>query len=247
VVTDSSTHVPFSDLSIDAHMLFHFQSFSVREYHCDLPHTAGKIHADLERIWNEEELNEDLQDWDRMSELLKSKLPKRAPGRPSRRVKTKCWGKRRKSEHQANPSSPGSNPSAPGQIPGPGRCLRILVCVPELRDKRRWNALDVLVLALVECGCFDSVELKTAAGLSPGAKIPALAPLSKGRLILQGSLAPRRCTDHEITADGRQYLKQGSRDLISLASEFLAAARPPKDSNPPARPRETCNHAARVG
>jgi hypothetical protein len=51
----------------------------------------------------------------------------------------------------------------------------------ESRDKRRRNDLDAFALALIECGISISYELKTTAGLSPGATIPALK-----RLVMAG-------------------------------------------------------------
>src|SRR5579863_8988063 len=92
--------------------------------------------------------------------------------------------------------------------------VRILLIVPELRDKRRRSDLDVFVLALVNGGVSTPYELKTAAGLSPGATIPALARLMKARFIRQGKSGPRGRIDHKITAEGRRHLKQGWKYLI---------------------------------
>jgi DNA-binding PadR family transcriptional regulator len=86
--------------------------------------------------------------------------------------------------------------------------------VQEPRDKRRRSDLDVFVLALVESGVSTPYELKTAAGLSPGATIPALARLLKARLIHQGESGPRGRTDHKITTEGRRYLRSAWKELI---------------------------------
>jgi hypothetical protein len=94
--TYSSIHVPFAQLPIEARVAFYFLSSSALEYHCYWPHTAAEIYADLERIWNAERLRvSDLQDEDRMSEILERKLPK---GDPSERsfnrpgTMPRCWG-----------------------------------------------------------------------------------------------------------------------------------------------------------
>jgi hypothetical protein len=74
---DSNTHVPFAKLPFEHRVLFYIQSLSAFAYHCCWPHTSAEIHADLERIWNAEQLTEeDLKDWVRMSELLEARLPK---------------------------------------------------------------------------------------------------------------------------------------------------------------------------
>jgi DNA-binding PadR family transcriptional regulator len=71
-----------------------------------------------------------------------------------------------------------------------------------------------LALALIESGISTPYELKTAAGLSPGATIPALRRLLEEGLILQGKPGPRGRTGHRITAEGRRYLNRGWKDLI---------------------------------
>jgi DNA-binding PadR family transcriptional regulator len=86
--------------------------------------------------------------------------------------------------------------------------------VSEARDKRRRNDLDLFVLALVSEGVSTPYELKTAAGLSPGATIPALARLLEAGLVLQGKPGPRGRADHKITAVGRRYLKSGWKELL---------------------------------
>jgi hypothetical protein len=73
---ECNPHVLFAQLPIAARVLFYIQSMSAIEYHCFDLHTAAEINADLERIWNGEKLTLDnLQDWDRMSELLRTHLP----------------------------------------------------------------------------------------------------------------------------------------------------------------------------
>ncbi len=84
-----------------------------------------------------------------------------------------------------------------------------------MHDKRRRNDLDLFVLALVSEGVSTPYELKTAAGLSTGATIPALTRLMKAGFILQGKPGPRGRADHKITVDGRRHLKSGWRQLIN--------------------------------
>jgi DNA-binding PadR family transcriptional regulator len=86
--------------------------------------------------------------------------------------------------------------------------------MPAPRDKRRRNDLDLFVLALIEIGVSTPYELKVAAGLSPGATIPALARLIKVRFVLQGKPGPRGRTNHRITPEGRRYLRSNWRALI---------------------------------
>jgi DNA-binding PadR family transcriptional regulator len=86
--------------------------------------------------------------------------------------------------------------------------------VSETRDKRRRNDLDLFVLALIESGLSTPYALKTAAGLSPGATIPALARLMKARFVLPGKSGSRGRTDHKITREGRAFLRNGWRALI---------------------------------
>jgi DNA-binding PadR family transcriptional regulator len=90
--------------------------------------------------------------------------------------------------------------------------------VSETRDKRRRNDLDLFVLALIESGVSTPYELKTAAGLSPGATIPVLTRLIKARFILQEKPGPHGRTNHRITAEGRKYLKTGWQTLIDDGS-----------------------------
>lgn len=74
------SHVPFRRLPIEACALFYFFSLSAMEYHCNSSHTSAEIFTDLEMIWNIEQLTpDDLQNWDRMSDLLIARLPKCAP------------------------------------------------------------------------------------------------------------------------------------------------------------------------
>jgi hypothetical protein len=97
MITDSSPHVPFAQLPIEARVAFYFQSFSALEYHMAWPHTSAEIYADLEGIWNAERLTvNDLQDWDCMSEILERRLPKgNSPDRSFNRPGTKprCRGR----------------------------------------------------------------------------------------------------------------------------------------------------------
>jgi DNA-binding PadR family transcriptional regulator len=86
--------------------------------------------------------------------------------------------------------------------------------VSETRDKRRRNDLDLFVLALVSDAILTPYELKTAAGLSPGATIPALTRLLEAGFVLQSKPGPRGRADYKITAAGRRYLKGGWKELI---------------------------------
>jgi hypothetical protein len=86
--------------------------------------------------------------------------------------------------------------------------------VSEIRDKRCRGDLDLFVLALIASGVATPYELKTAAGLSPGATIPALARLLEAGFVLQGKPGRRGRADHKITADGRRCLKSGWKELI---------------------------------
>ena len=81
-------------------------------------------------------------------------------------------------------------------------------------DKRRRGDLDLFILALIASGVATPYELKTAAGLSPGATIPALERLLEAGFVLQGKPGPRGRTVHKITADGRRCLKSNWRELI---------------------------------
>ena len=84
----------------------------------------------------------------------------------------------------------------------------------ETRDKRRRKDLDLFVLALIECGVSAPYALQTAAGLSPGATIPALMRLLEAGFVLQGNPGPRGRADYKITVAGRRYLKSGWKELI---------------------------------
>lgn len=92
--------------------------------------------------------------------------------------------------------------------------LRILVDVSETRDKRRRSDLDLFVLALIEGGVSTPYGLRTAAGLSPGATIPALRRLLEAGLVVAKKPGSRGRTDHTLTPEGRRYLKSNWRGLI---------------------------------
>jgi DNA-binding PadR family transcriptional regulator len=92
--------------------------------------------------------------------------------------------------------------------------LRILEDMSDTRDKRRRIDLDLFVLALVADGISTPYELKTVAGLSPGATIPTLARLLEAHLVLQSEPGPRGRADYKITAAGRRYLKSGWKGLV---------------------------------
>src|SRR5277367_609728 len=84
----------------------------------------------------------------------------------------------------------------------------------ETRDKRRRTDLDLFVLALIDSGVSTPYELQKGAGLSPGATIPALQRLVEAGIVRQGKPGLRGRTDHQITAAGRKFLKNGWRTLI---------------------------------
>jgi hypothetical protein len=92
---ECNPHTLFAQLPIEARVLFYIQSMSAWEYHCRSPHTAVEVNADLESIWNAQELTlDDQRDWDRMSELLRTLLPTVAlPERRCRSPDTKPCGK----------------------------------------------------------------------------------------------------------------------------------------------------------
>lgn len=70
------------------------------------------------------------------------------------------------------------------------------------------------MLALVDGGVSTPYELKTAAGLSPGATIPVLRRLMDSRLIVPERPGNRGRMNHKITADGRRHLESGWQGLI---------------------------------
>jgi DNA-binding PadR family transcriptional regulator len=81
-------------------------------------------------------------------------------------------------------------------------------------DKRQRGDLDLFVLALVAEGVSTAYEMMVAAGLSPGATIPALRRLLASRLVGQSKPGPRGRTAHRVTAAGRRHLKTGWQPLI---------------------------------
>ena len=114
-------------------------------------------------------------------------------------------------------------PTTPTQVPrGNGARLSfdsighaaILIDVSETHDKRRRNDLDLFVLALVSDRVSTPYQLKTSAGLSPGATIPALARLLEAGFVIQGKPGPRGRADYRITSAGRRCLKNGWKELI---------------------------------
>jgi DNA-binding PadR family transcriptional regulator len=86
--------------------------------------------------------------------------------------------------------------------------------VAEQPDRRFRSDLDLFVLALIDNGISTPYDLKNAAGLSPGATIPALRRLIERGLALQTRAGPRGRREHRITAAGRQFLNTGWRPLI---------------------------------
>jgi len=88
------------------------------------------------------------------------------------------------------------------------------VGMPETRDKRRREDLDIFVLALIEKGISTPYDLQKRAALSPGATIPALGRLLRAGYLLQKKPGPRGRTEHTITSDGREHLMVAWRMLI---------------------------------
>ncbi len=84
----------------------------------------------------------------------------------------------------------------------------------QTRDKRRRTDLDLFVLALIESGISTPYEFQKAAGLSPGATIPALQRLLEAGFVRPGRPGSRGRTNHSITPAGRKLLKSGWRILI---------------------------------
>ncbi len=84
----------------------------------------------------------------------------------------------------------------------------------QTRDKRRRSDLDLFVLALIDSGISTPYEFQKAAGLSPGATIPALQRLLEAGFVRQGKPGSRGRTDHTITPAGKRFLKSGWRSLI---------------------------------
>jgi DNA-binding PadR family transcriptional regulator len=74
--------------------------------------------------------------------------------------------------------------------------------------------LDLFVLALIESGVSTPYQLQKAAGLSPGATIPALQRLLEGGFVRQGEPGRRGRTEHRITSAGKKQLKDGWRPLL---------------------------------
>jgi DNA-binding PadR family transcriptional regulator len=84
----------------------------------------------------------------------------------------------------------------------------------ETRDKRHRSDLDLFVLALIDSGISTPYDFQKAAGLSPGATIPALQRLLEAGFVRQGKPGSRGRTNHGITSAGRKFLKNGHRILI---------------------------------
>jgi DNA-binding PadR family transcriptional regulator len=84
----------------------------------------------------------------------------------------------------------------------------------QTRDKRRRSDLDLFVLALIDSGISTPYEFQKAAGLSPGATIPALQRLLEAGFVRQGKPGSRGRTNHTITPAGKRFLKSGWRSLI---------------------------------
>jgi hypothetical protein len=86
--------------------------------------------------------------------------------------------------------------------------------MPETRDKRRRNDLDLFVLALIDSGISTPYTFQKEAGLSQGATIPALQRLFEAGFIRRGKPGPRDKTDCRITIAGKKHLTNGWHSLL---------------------------------
>lgn len=72
---DRSTRAPFADLPLEGQFLFFMTSIMAMACLRPWPPTREEVGADLEQIWNSENLTyQDLRDFSRMVELLKVRL-----------------------------------------------------------------------------------------------------------------------------------------------------------------------------
>ena len=84
----------------------------------------------------------------------------------------------------------------------------------ETSDKRRRGDLDLFVLALINSGVSTPYELMKAAGLSPGATIPALRRLEKDGFVLAGRVGSRGRSARKVTAAGRRHMDKAWREFV---------------------------------
>jgi DNA-binding PadR family transcriptional regulator len=82
------------------------------------------------------------------------------------------------------------------------------------RDKRSKRDLELFVLALLECNVNTPYELLAAAGLSPGATLPALRRLEESGYVQKGKPGSRGRVEYHATPDGQQHVKNTWRSLL---------------------------------
>lgn len=82
------------------------------------------------------------------------------------------------------------------------------------RDKRSKRDLELFVLALLECNVNTPYELLAAAGLSPGATLPALRRLEESGYVQRGEPGSRGRVEYHITSDGKQHVTNTWRSLL---------------------------------
>jgi len=84
-------------------------------------------------------------------------------------------------------------------------------------DKRARMDLELFVLALASRGLATPYDLKTSAGISPGASIPVLNRLEQGGYLRRGEGGPRNRQEFFITAKGSNLLENSWRALFQAA------------------------------
>ena len=82
------------------------------------------------------------------------------------------------------------------------------------RDKRSKRDLELFVLALLECNVNTPYKLLAAAGLSPGATLPALRRLEESGYVQKGKPGSRGRVEYHVTPDGDRHIKDTWRSLL---------------------------------
>lgn len=85
------------------------------------------------------------------------------------------------------------------------------------KDKRARVDLELFVLALAGRGLATPYDLKTSAGISPGASVPVLNRLEQGGYLRRGEGGPRNRQEYGMTAKGRALLENSWRALFQAA------------------------------
>jgi DNA-binding PadR family transcriptional regulator len=81
-------------------------------------------------------------------------------------------------------------------------------------DRRTRNDLDLFILALINDGATTPYELRTVAGLSSGATLPALARLVKAGHLSKGRAGARGRRAYAVTLSGNRLLERNSKFLL---------------------------------